>query len=140
MNNIKVEALNFLKNEHYCVISTVSPENTSESAFVAFSENENLEIMIGTSNKTRKFHNIEHNQFVSVVFGFDQKRSIQYEGKARVLQGNELEQRLKVHFAKHPGATEYKASPDNVYISIEPSWIRLVESGPRVIGELTEFA
>jgi general stress protein 26 len=92
--------------------------------------------MIGTFNKSRKFHNIQHNSNVSLVFGFDGKRALQYEGSARLVEGQELEERLTHHFVKHPGAAAYKDNPGNVYLVIEPSWIRLVEGGPKVVGEM----
>ncbi len=134
--NMKEKALKFLENETHCVISTVSPKGNSESAFVAFSENENLEIMIGTSNKSRKFQNIVNNPRVSIVFGFEGKKSLQYEGNVSVIGEKELEKRLKGHFVKHPGAIKYQADPDNIYMIVKPLWIRMVESGPRVLGEM----
>lgn len=132
---MKEKALKFLEHETHCVLSTVSPEGSSESALVAFSENGNLEIMIGTSLKSRKFQNVLKNPRVSIVFGFIGKKSLQYEGKASVLKGRELEKRLQNHFVKHPGAIKYQTDPDNTYVIVKPLWIRMVESGPKFLGE-----
>ncbi len=126
----------FLKNETYCVISTVTSESHSESAFVAFSENNDLEIMIGTSKKSRKFRNIVHNPAVSIVFGFDGEKTLQYEGVARVPNEEELEKRLVSHFRKHPGATKYQDDLNQTYIIIEPRWARISASGPIILQEM----
>jgi general stress protein 26 len=133
---MKDEALTFLADKMHCVISTVDPTGKPEAAFVAFSENEDLEIMIGTSTKSRKFLNIRHNPAVSIVFGFDGKRSMQYEGTVHALEGKELTERLKRHFVKHPWAAKLQENPDHAFIAIEPSWIRIVEAPPTVIGEM----
>lgn len=136
---MKDEALALLSKEELCVISTVSLENKSESAVVAFSENKKFEIVIGTSKRSRKFKNIQSNPYVSLVFGPRDKKAVQYEGVARELHGQELIVRKKLHFQKQPGSAKYDSDPTQTYILIEPKWMRLVESGPSIIGEETRF-
>ena len=134
--NIKKEAREFLKDKHYCVISTVSKESKSESAYVAFSENEDLEIMIGTSRQSRKFRNILHNPNVSIVFWDGDKKTLQYEGVAHTLGKAEWQSKTKLHYVKQPGAAKYETDPSQTYFVVKPSWVRLVESGPKVLGEM----
>ena len=133
---MKNEAMNFLNEETYCIISTTDTNGKPESAFVAFSENEKLEIMIGTSKGSRKYKNIVRNPHVALVFGFDGKQTLQYEGKARVLSDEERKQRLEKHFEKQPSAAKYEADPKQVYLIIEPTWLRISTSGPVVLGEM----
>ncbi len=53
--NIKKKVLELMRQEKYCVLSTVNATGQPESAFVAISENEKFELMIGTSKNSRKF-------------------------------------------------------------------------------------
>lgn len=95
--------------------------------------------MIGTSKKSRKFKNIETNPHVSVVIGFDGEHGVQYEGVASVLEGKELEQRLPTHYKRQPGAEKYQSDPAQIYLSIKPTWLRLVKSDPAILGEVRQF-
>lgn len=125
----------YLKNLTHCVLSTVTLDNHSESAFVAFSENDALEIMIGTSKKSRKYHNILHNPNVSVVFGFDGQTSMQYEGIAHLPEMDELRHRLGRHYLKHPWAVKYEHDPEQTYVVIKPVWARISKTGPIILTE-----
>ncbi len=132
----KEDAKRFLEDKFLCVMSSVNDQGNPESAVVAFSENEKLEILIGTSKESRKFQNIAKRPNVALVFGFDGDRSLQYEGKVRMPAEDELQERLKYHFYKQPGAKRYLNDTSQVYVIVEPVWVRLVESGPATIGEL----
>ena len=92
--------------------------------------------MIGTSKKSRKYQNIAHNPAVSLVFGFDGKKTLQYEGTARALEAEELEKRLVDHFKKHPGAVKYQSDPRQTYLIVETKWVRITESGPTILEEM----
>jgi len=136
---MKEQALDLMSKQSYCVISTVSPENKSESAVVAFSQNDKFEVVIGTSKESRKFKNIQNNPNVSIVFGPQDKKAVQYEGIARELEGDKLAEYKAQHFQKQPGSEKYEADPTQTYIIVTPTWIRLVESGPFIVGEETRF-
>ncbi|MDB5170058.1 MAG: Pyridoxamine 5-phosphate oxidase [Candidatus Saccharibacteria bacterium] len=139
MSDIKDSALALIKSQRLCVISTVSSEGKPESAVVGFSINEKFEVIIGTSKKSRKFNNILQNPNVAIVFGPQEMRAVQYEGLVKQLEGEELAARKKHHFEVHPWAVKYESDPDQTYFLVTPQWIRLVEAGPVVLGEETEF-
>lgn len=134
--NIQTQVQELLQREKYCIVSTVNANGSPESAFVAFSENNKLELMIGTSKKSRKFKNILANPNVAVVIGSDGKSTLQYEGIVRIAQSEELEDRLVAHHKKQPGAKKYQSDPSEVYLLVLPKWLRLTKSGPIVIGEM----
>lgn len=125
----------FIENESLCVISSVGRGGNPQSAIVAFSENENLEIMIGTSKKSRKFQNITNNPNVSIVFGFAGEKSLQYEGTSRFMGEEEMESKLIDHYRKQPSAKKYESDSEQVYMVVSPKWVRLSKSEPVVLGE-----
>ncbi len=128
--------LDFLKDEKYCVISTASPDGQPEAAWVAFSENDQLEIMIGTSDQSRKFQNLTVNPKVAIVFCFDGQSTMQYEGVAQVIADADLPPLLESHLVKQPTSARYAQDPTQKYLLIKPVWARISQSGPRVLEEI----
>ena len=129
----------FLHKHELCVISTIDDKGNPGSAVVGFSENDSLELMIGTDSESRKYHNILKRPKVSVVVGWDDGITVQYEGEARLLEGDELSEYQKNHFAKMPDAEKYKDLPTEVYFAISPKWIRYTDctKEPWEVKEIT---
>ncbi len=135
---MKEKILGTMKTCQFCVVSTVASSGQPQSALVGFSENEELELTFGTSKKSRKYKNLLKEPRVAVVFGKkDQLLTIQYEGTAKVLKGDDLHKRLNLHFQKLPFFKNY-LDPDQVWFKIHPSWIRYSDSSshPATIQEL----
>lgn len=116
----------FLNNQELAVISTVSPEGP-QSALVGFGENEGLELIFGTTSLTRKYKNLKNDPKVSAVIGWEENKTLQYEGEAEELEGKELEKFRKIYFKKNPKAKKYEDEPGEVYFKITPKWIRYTE-------------
>lgn len=119
----------FMKQNTLTVISTVDIENNKpESAVIAFAENESLEIIFGTSNKTRKYRNLQKNQNVSFVIGWDANTgTVQYEGIARELSGQESSQYSSILITKNPRSEKFVHKEDQRYFLVKPTWIRLLD-------------
>ncbi len=132
MNKIR----DFLIKERLCVISSINGSGKPESALVAFSENDDIEILIGTSSESRKYKNIKNNKNVSLVFGFGGEKTLQYEGLAKLVESNEVGQHIERHLQKNPGSQKYHEEPTQKYIMISPTWARLTKSEPGVIEEV----
>ncbi len=130
---------NFIKNEKYAVISSVNEAGQPESALVAFSETENLEIIFATGDTTRKVQNILLNPNVSVVIGFDEEEltSVQYEGTARVLPMEVADEYAAIHYEKQPGSREHKDKLGECFVVITPVWARFTDYGSHP-GEIFE--
>jgi len=129
MDEGKQKILKFIKGKEVGVISTLdSKDKIPESAAVVFSETKNLEIIFGTSNTSRKYMNLKENSHVSFVIGAENgEKSIQYEGIAREVRGDEEEVCRKVHLKKNPASKKYAYMDEQVYFIIEPKWIRFMD-------------
>jgi len=129
---MKDQAVKFLKEHNFCVVSSVNAVGKPESAFVAYTCNDKLEIVIGTSNLSRKFKNISNDPFVSIVVA-DMSGEAQYEGQARIFYDKDEAMDL-------PGAKKYRDDPTQVWLRITPKWLRLVTHGETdKIEETTDF-
>jgi general stress protein 26 len=134
--------LQFLSNHEECVIATVNNNGKPEAATVGFSQNNKLQLVVGTNMKTRKFKNIKQNPSVAIVVGFEGEVTLQYEGTASLIPNDEQEARLKPHFEKLPGVEKFKDEPGQVYFLIEPTWIRYTDYSihPEQVEEIKDFS
>ena len=145
MSLSRQELKTFMEARFLCVISTVSEDSRSESAYVGYTSNDGHEIIIGTSNLSRKYKNLTQNKSVSVVIA-DTTGEVQYEGEAEILSGEEYENLVtEGRFKALPGLGKYRDDPTQIYIKIKPIWIRFILHGPQGAGadqitEFTEFA
>jgi len=120
----KEEILNFIKQHNLAVISTVNNINAPQSAVVEFGELNDLTIIIDTLKTSRKYINLQANDKVAVVIGWDKDITIQIDGVAKELEGAELGLAQEAYFAKNPRARKWQTKPDIAYFAISPKWLR----------------
>jgi uncharacterized protein YhbP (UPF0306 family) len=128
IENQKEIILSFLHKEKLAIISTVSNEKP-ESAVLAFGETENLELIFGTSNTTRKYKNLKSNSNVAFVIGFDPDLyiNVQYEGVARELISDEVRKYVDILTVKNPRSAKFAALEGERYFLVTPTWIRYTD-------------
>lgn len=116
----------FIKTEKYAVVSSTNRAGQPESALVAFSENEKLELVFATSKNSRKIKNILLNPNVSIVIGLGDEHltTVQFEGVARVINMENAGEYAEGHYAKHPILLQRKDDPEECFVVINPTWAR----------------
>lgn len=127
---IKSNIREFLKNCQLTVIATVDVENNKpECAVIAFAEKDDLSLVFGTSNKTRKYKNLQKNQNVSFVFGWSSETgTLQYEGIAKELSDKDAIQHGEMMVLKNNQTEKFITREDQRYFLVKPTWIRLVDA------------
>src|SRR3989338_939383 len=115
----------FLEQQRFAVLSTVTPEYASESAVVEFSKGEGFQLVFDTLPAFRKYKNLKNNPLVSVVIG-SEPMSVQYEGVAVELMGEEREKARTVHFGRFPEAKKFEEQ-GLVFFKIVPKWLRYTD-------------
>lgn len=91
--------LEFIKKEKLAVLATVG-ETVPESSVLEFGETDNLEIILDMFTASRKYKNMKANPNVSLVIGWDEDITIQYEGIAEELSGKEKTQHQEIYWKK----------------------------------------
>jgi hypothetical protein len=109
------------------VLSTLGPDGRPQSAVVGFGVTKQFELVIGTPEGTRKAGNIAKDGRIAAVIGCDGTKTVQYEGIARLLVGDDLDTYTEIYFAKNPEARAYKSNPSERYFVIAPTWIRFTD-------------
>ncbi len=120
--------LAFLKSNPLAVISTVDTVSAKpESALVAFAELNTFELIFETYRSTRKYENLLKNDNVAFVVGWDLKRyvTLQYEGKATILKGDDIDFYRNIFLKKNtPCTEEFLFHPEVTLFKVSPVWIR----------------
>lgn len=125
MANQKV--LNFIKQQELAVISTVNSAGKAESAVIGFGETDKFELIFGTYDSSRKYQNLRTNQNVSFVIGWTEGKTVQYEGIAEELTGQNRVKYADLYFSKNPDARKYQDNPEERYFKVNPKWVRYTD-------------
>lgn len=120
----KQTILDFIKRHNLAVISTVGANSRPESAVLEFGETEDLELIFDTFISSRKYKNLQTNKNVSFVIGWDEAITVQYEGTAEEVKGEEAEKYKQIYWAKNPKAERWETREGITYFKVTPQWIR----------------
>ncbi len=121
MNEQKI--LDFIKKQKLAVISTVVG-GKPESAVLEFGETDKLELIFDTFTSSRKYKNLQTNKNVSFVIGWDENITVQYEGMAEELIGEEAKKYKQEYWTKNPKAKRWETKEGITYFRVIPTWIR----------------
>ena len=129
----------FMVNNDLAVVSSLSAEGNPQSAVVAFAVTEDLEVVFDTFRSSRKYLNLLANGYVSVVIGWDEDKTVQLEGRAYLLEGEELLRYRRTYDAKWPESRMRQGWTGLMHFVIRPQWIRYSDYGhhPAVVHEVT---
>jgi general stress protein 26 len=129
----------YMRQHRFAVLSTVSAQNTPESAYVGIAVTRELNIVFDTVSDSRKYHNLQANPHIAFVIGGDQERTLQYEGIATVPSAQQLDLLLHIYFEAFPDGKFRKENwPRIAYFCVQPRWIRYADFGasPNQIEEI----
>lgn len=121
--------LEFIRAHGLGVVSTTSATGAPEAALVNIAVTEDLELIFYALQSTRKCANLRRDPRVAVVIGWDDEKTLQYEGAADEPRDEELARLKKIYAAARPDAEFQMAWPGVTYFRVRPSWIRLSNYG-----------
>jgi hypothetical protein len=114
----------FIASEPYAVISTIAANGTPQSALIGIAVTPNLEIIFDTLKSTRKYGNLLASPGCSLVIGWDDEQTLQYEGTAFLPSVPDLSRYQDVYFARWPECRAHREWPDIDYVIVKPTWVR----------------
>jgi general stress protein 26 len=141
MDEKKKFVLDFIKKHKICVLATITPDGHPEAGVIEFGETDNLELIFDTFKTYRKYKNLKNNPDVAVVIGWDENVTIQYEGRAAELSGQELKKYQALYYAKNPDAEKWLKFPEVTFFKVIPQWLRYRDGNtdPMTIFEINNF-
>lgn len=133
--------LDYLGTQLLGVLSYVNAAGKPQSALVAVTETEGLDLIFGTDKTSRKYQQILNNPHVAFVIGTDVEAGItvQYEGIATEVDGAELEKARDLHLKKNPQSKKFAFKDSQTFFTVKLTWVRYaaMNQQPPEIFELT---
>lgn len=124
------EVYRFMDGERLGVLSTARKDGRPEAALMGFAVTPELEIVFDTVRSSRKYPILKENPRVAWVVGCTTEITVQYEGEATELEGEELAKYKKVYFEKFPDGPARENWPGITYFVVRPKWVRYCDYNP----------
>ena len=120
----------FMERERLAVLATTDEKGQPEAALMGFAVTAELEIIFDTVRTSRKYPNLKKNPRVAWVIGCTSEITVQYEGVAQELEGEELAKYKKVYFAAFPDGPTRESWLGITYFVVRPTWVRYCDYNP----------
>jgi general stress protein 26 len=127
----------FISRHKLAVVSTNGLYGHPQSALVGIAVSRDLEIYFDTVDTTRKIANMRRDPKVSLVIGWENEQSLQYEGVADEPRSAELASLKSIYFEAWPDGPDRQTWEGITYCRVRPAWLRFssfVE--PQLIEEM----
>ena len=118
------ELLQFIRHRRLGVQASVSAGGSPQAALVGFVATDELELFFDTLSSTRKCANLRRDPRIAFVIGWDDERTVQYEGVADEPRGPELDRLKARYFESFPDGPQRESWPGIAYLRAKPRWIR----------------
>ena len=114
----------FLSQHRYAVISSLAKDNRPQSALIGIAISADLEIIFDTLKSSRKHPNLISNPQCSLVVGWQNEITVQFEGRALEPTGHQLNHYRQVYFAAWPDGPTRLHWPGLTHFVVRPTWLR----------------
>ena len=119
-----------MDSERLGVLSTARKSGRPEAALMGFAVTPELEIVFDTVRSSRKYPILKENPWVAWVVGCATEITVQYEGEAFELEGEELAKYKKIYFAKFTDGPARESWLGITYFVVRPKWVRYCDYNP----------
>ena len=124
------EVFAFLGSERLGVLSTATSSGRPEAALMGFAATAELEIIFDTVRSSRKYSILKENPRVAWVIGCTTEVTVQYEGVAEELEGEELAKYKEIYFGKFTDGPARESWAGITYFVVRPKWVRFADYNP----------
>ncbi|MFT2816815.1 pyridoxamine 5'-phosphate oxidase family protein [Leifsonia sp. A12D58] len=108
------------------IVATVTAVGRPEAAFVGLAILDDATLIFNTHEDARKIANLRASEHVAVVVGTAGAVTIQIEGVARIVEGDERESYGAEYIRQRPGSRA--RSTGFSVVVIQPTWIRVYDT------------
>jgi hypothetical protein len=134
------ELVTFIRKHRWGVQASVAAAGHPQAAVVGVAVSDTLELVFDTLDSTRKCANLRRDPRIAFVIGWDEARTVQYQGLADEPRGEELARLQAVYFAHFADGPTRLSWPGITYFRVRPTWLRYSDftTDPPAIVELDE--
>lgn len=130
----RAQLIEFVRRRGLAVIATLGPDGAPQAALVGIAATDRGELVFDTAAASRKCRNLEAFPRVAVVIGWDDEITLQCEGDADVLVGEERDRCLSAYLRQYPDGRERVRDPQIALVRVRPIWGRLSDYRPDTFG------
>jgi pyridoxine/pyridoxamine 5'-phosphate oxidase len=113
-----------MQRHRLAIEASVSVQGGPQAAVVGFVVSDAAELFFDTLSSTRKCRNLRQDSRIALVVGWDEERTVQYEGIADEPSGVELARLKELYFSVFPDGREREHWPGITYFRVRPVWAR----------------
>lgn len=114
----------FMRAQKWAVEASVSGGGAPQAAVIGVAVTDALELVFDTLGTTRKATNLRADSRIALVIGWDDGKTVQYEGVADEPAGDELQRVKAAYFARFPDGVERERWDGIAYFRVRPTWLR----------------
>src|SRR4051794_37042974 len=112
------ELVDFVRQRGLAVVATTGADGAPEAAVVGITATDRGELVLDTTVDSRKADNIRRDPRVAVVIGWDDEQTLQIEGVANFLTGDERERCTAFYFRQYPDGRDRAMDPTICHVRI----------------------
>ena len=116
------------------MVATHGPDGAPQAALVGIAATDRGELLFDTAVGSRKLRNLQAFPRAAVVISWDDEVTLQCEGDADVLAGEERERCLRAYLQQYPDGRQRAKDRQIVLVRIRPDWGRLSDYRPDSFG------
>lgn len=130
----RAELVAFVRRRGRAVLATRGPDGAPQAIPVELAVTDEAEFVLDTSRGSDPLRNMIAFPLVALVIGGDEEMTIQCEGTADVLAGDDRDRCLRAYFQQHPARRERALDPDVTHVRVRPRSVRLSDYRPESYG------
>src|SRR4051794_27549260 len=111
----------FLRKHRLCAQASVTADGAPQAAVVGYAVSDRLELVFDTLESTRKAQNLRRDARIAVVV-WEGEQTLQLQGLADELAGEDLLRLKQVYLAAFPDGAERQSWPGICYWRVRPRW------------------
>jgi len=130
----RAQLIEFVRQRGLAVVATRGPDGSPQAALVGIGATDRGELVFDTAGASRKCRNLRAFRRVAVVIGWDDEVTVQCEGDAEILAGEERDRCLRAYVQQYPDGRQRAEHPEIVLVRIRLDWGRLSDYRPESFG------
>jgi Pyridoxamine 5'-phosphate oxidase len=119
------ELVAFVRRRGQAVLATRGPDGAPQATAVDVAVTDQAEIVFDVSIHSREYQNLQSFPLVAMVVGGGEEVTLQCEGAADLLAGQDRDRCLRAYFQQHPDGRERALAAYLAYVRIRPRSLRL---------------
>lgn len=130
----RAELVAFVRRRGLAVVATRGPDGAPRAGEVGVAITDDAEFVFETAVNSLRYDDIAKFAQVALVVGGEEPVTVQSEGIADVLTGDERDRCLRVYLQQFPDSRERALDPDVAHLRIRSAWVRLNDTRPESYG------